>query len=132
MPKQKIQIEKELKSSSQNIIWSLISDIDRLSHWLADDIKEQRDILTFIWGDIYKHHEIRQATIIEQVKYHYIRFKWLDEEDEQAYMELRMEKSDITGDYILVITDFAYPDEVDSMKDLWDDNLEKLHQLSGL
>lgn len=132
MPKQQIKIERELKSNSQNIIWNLISDVDRLGRWLADDIEEEGNILHFRWGETYTHHETRQATIIKKVKHHYIRLRWIDEDDPEAYMELRMEKGDITDDYTLVITDYATPEDIDTLTDLWNDNIERLRQFSGL
>ena len=72
------------------------------------------------------------ATIAKKVKYHYIRLKWTDEEDPNAFLELRMEKSSISDNYVLFITDFAEPDDIDTMEDLWADNLDRLHQFSGL
>ena len=132
MPKQQVKIERELKSNSQNIIWNLISEPDQLARWLADDIQKQGDLLNFRWGELYAHHETRQAKVVAKVKFNYLRFRWLDEEDADAYVELRMEKCDVTDDYILVITDFADDDDVDTFKDLWEDNLLRLRQFSGL
>ena len=48
-------------------------------------------------------------------------------------MELRMEHSNITNDYILSITDFALEEDVDTLYDLWDDNaVKRLRHSSGL
>jgi len=43
-----------------------------------------------------------------------------------------MEKSDITGDYILIITDHAWMEDVEDLKDIWYSNLEQLHNNTGL
>ena len=47
-------------------------------------------------------------------------------------MELRIEKSDITGDCILIITDQALPEDVESLETIWESNLERLHHTTGL
>ncbi len=132
MSKQQVLIERELQSNSKNRIWSIISDTDKLSRWIADEIQEEGKKLHFIWGDLQNSHDSRMATIAKKVKYHYIRLKWTDEEDPNAFLELRMEKSSISDNYVLFITDFAEPDDIDTMEDLWADNLDRLHQFSGL
>ncbi|MFZ1236914.1 MAG: START-like domain-containing protein [Prevotella sp.] len=132
MPKQQITIERGLKSNSPNIIWSQISKVDRLEQWMADSILEQDGLLVFTWGNGYRNKETRSAKIIKVVKHKLIRFQWLDEEDPEAYFEFKMEKSDITDDYILVITDFAAPDDIDTLKSLWNDDLDRLRLSSGL
>lgn len=132
MSKQQVLIERELQSNSKNRIWSIISDTDKLSRWIADEIQEEGKKLHFIWGDLQNSHDSRMATIAKKVKFHYIRLKWTDEEDSNAFLELRMEKSNISDNYVLFITDFAEPDDIDTMEDLWADNLDRLHQFSGL
>lgn len=117
MSKQQVLIERELQSNSKNRIWSIISDTDKLSRWIADEIQEEGKKLHFIWGDLQSSHDSRMATIAKKVKYHYIRLKWTDEEDPNAFLELRMEKSSISDNYVLFITDFAEPDDIDTMED---------------
>lgn len=132
MNKTKICIEHELRSRSANIIWPLISSKDGLKKWMADEVTRQEDTFTFTWGEVWKSHETRTATVIAEEKGQMIRIRWDDEEDANAYVELRTEKGDITNDYILIITDFAEEDEIDSLKGLWQANLERLHQNTGL
>ena len=84
MSKQQVLIERELQSNSKNRIWSIISDTDKLSRWIADEIQEEGKKLHFIWGDLQNSHDSRMATIAKKVKYHYIRLKWTDEEDSRT------------------------------------------------
>lgn len=90
------------------------------------------DALVFTWGNTWSHHEIRRAAVVAKVKNRRIRFRWENEEDRVAYVELRMEKDTLSNDYMLHITDFAYPEDVDGLCAVWDDNMEKLHRSSGL
>ena len=100
MEANKISIERELKSKSANIIWSLMSTPEGLAKWFADDVKFSGDVFTFTWGNDWSHHG--------------------------------MDKSDITGDYILMITDFAPDGDTDTLEDIWDANMEMLHRSTGL
>jgi uncharacterized protein YndB with AHSA1/START domain len=131
MKKQKINIERELKSNSQSIIWELISSASGLSRWVADTVEQDGGRLTFTWGEVWSHHEIKSGLIKEVVKNSYIRFQWENEDDEDAYIELRMEMSDLTNDFILIITDFTEPDDAETLKGLWEDDLDRLRQNTG-
>ena len=132
MKKQLIHTEHELKSNSPSIIWQLIGTPEGLARWIADEVTLDGTTLTLIWGETWRHHEIRKAEITKQVKQSYLRMHWHDDPDPEAYLELRMEYNELTDDYMLLITDFAFEDDLDSIRDLWDDNLERLHQSSGL
>ena len=132
MKKQKIHIEKVLNCRSANIIWPLMSTAAGLEKWIADTVEEEGDELKFTWGDVWKHHEIRMARIVEQERFDHIRFAWDDDPDASEYWELKIERSDLTGDYIPIITDFALEEDVDSIHDVWEANLEQLHHNTGL
>lgn len=132
MKKQKLIIERELKSNSENIIWALISTEGGLSKWIADSVTENGQQITFRWGEEWSRHETHVANIIKKVKNDYLRLRWEDETDEEAYLEFRMEKNDLTNDYMLYVTDFALPEDVDSLRSMWEQNFEQLRQSSGL
>ena len=132
MEKQQIQIEHSLLSTSPNIIWNIISTEGGLSRWIADSVKESKGIFSFTWGDVNGHHEKRRAVLKERVRHSHIRLQWEDETDPDAYLELRMMHAEITGGYVLHIIDYAMPDDVDSLYDIWDQNLEQLRRVTGL
>lgn len=132
MRKQKIQIEHSLNSTSPNIIWKVISTEGGLSRWIADTVKEEKGLLSFTWGDIYGHHEKRTAKILERVRNSHIRMQWEDETDPDAFLEIRMIPTEVTIGFILFITDYALPEDVDSLYDIWDQNLDQLRLSTGL
>ena len=132
MEKQKIYIEHSLKSKSANIIWQAISSEGGLSKWIADKVVEEQDAFQFTWGAPWSHHETRRAFIINKVKNSYIHLKWEDEDDPEAYLEMRMTKNDLTGDYVLHITDFAYDEDLDWLHSVWDRNFETMGRTMGL
>ena len=125
MDKQRLCIERELMSNSAQIIWDLISTDSGLARWVADSVTQDGEQLTFVWGELWSHHEVRKGTIVEKIS-------WDDEDGPDNFFELRMDKSHITNDYVLTITDFAWEDEVDSLKTIWNDNLARLRNSSGI
>lgn len=132
MNEKKINIERELQSKSPNIIWPLLSTPEGFAKWVADDVTLDGETLTFVWGSLWSHHEVRTARLLEKKDFEYVRFRWCDDDHKDTYWELRIEKSDLTGDYILIITDFAIDGDVSTIEDIWDGSLEELHRATGL
>ena len=134
MGKQKIDIEYPLATKSPAIIWEQINSAHGLERWFADHVSEEDGIFTFTWGEPWTEQDIRQAHVVEAQKFERIRLKWdyEDEEDDESYWEMRIEKSDLTHNLNLMITDFAEDDDVDGLKILWESCLDRLHRASGL
>ena len=132
MGKQKIEIEYPLTTQSANIVWEQISSAHGLERWLADHVTEEDGVFEFTWGEPWTEQDVRQAHLIEYVKYDHIRLKWDSDEEDADYWEMRIGKSDLTGYLNLLITDFADDDDADGLKILWESNLDRLHRASGL
>ncbi len=131
---QKLTIEYPLSTQSPRIVWELISNAHGLQKWLADNVTEEADTLTFTWGHPWTERDTKQSRVIEKEKYSYIRLLWdYHEETPEAIWEMRIEKSDLTDELNLLITDYAQDDEEEAeLRELWDANLERLHRVSGL
>ena len=128
----KITIEYPLATKSPTIIWNLISTASGLQKWIANHVTEDGTHLTFTWGESWTEQDTHTSELLEKKKHSHIRMKWDYIEEDYAYWEMKMEKSEITGLYHLVVTDFAYPDDTDYLHSLWDDNMDRLHRISGL
>ena len=50
----------------------------------------------------------------------------------KVFFELRISSSELTGATMLVITDFAYPDEMADSRGLWDHQIETLRRKLGV
>ena len=61
-----------------------------------------------------------------------VKFKWIDEEDDNNYFEFRIRQDELTGDVALIITDFAEDDEKEDSVDLWDSQISELKHALGL
>jgi len=131
---QKITIEYPTSAKSSNIVWKLISNAAGLQKWLADSVTEEDGVLTFTWGHPWTERDTKQSRILEIDKPNYIRMMWDYHEDHpEAIWELRLEESDVTGYINLLITDYAADDDEEAdLRGIWDENLERLHRVSGL
>ena len=120
MKREKIRLEYLLNATSKNILWSAISTPTGLEDWFADRVVSNDKIVEFHWGKT----ERRDAEIIAIRAYSFIRFRWLDDENERDYFEIKMNFNELTNVFVLEITDFAEPDEVEDMKELWESQEE--------
>lgn len=131
MSKEKITIEREMGAGSIALIWTTISSPGGLAKWLADDVQQQGQQLTFVWGPLWSHHDIRTATILEIVKNEHIQFRW-DDEEEDTYIRIKIAQSDLTKEIHITVTDFASEEDVEALQRLWQDSLQRLHHITGL
>ena len=132
----KVQFEYALKATSKSILWTAISTPSGLEGWFSDQVIGTGKRLTFQWGKT----ERREAQIIATKTFVFIRFKWIDEEavndqeeelEEQEFFEIKMNRNELTGDYMLEITDFAEPGEEEDVEGMWDAMIAKLRWTCG-
>ena len=126
MGKEKIYIEYPLKGSA-SMIWRYIGTSAGLSPWFADRVENKEKEFIFYWGK----SENRSAELLSQRPFSYIRFRWLDSEFEQEYVELKMNYSELTNDYVLEIIDFTFAGEEDDLQELWDSQVDTLRRTCG-
>ena len=131
--KQKLSLEYPLATKSPNIIWEQISTAHGMERWLADHVEESEDgIISLTWGNRWTDHHTLEAKVLERQKNSFIRLQWVNEDDPEAFWEMRIGRSELTDEICLYIADFALPEDIDDLHDLWDGNMDRLHQYSGL
>ena len=130
---QKLTLEYPLSTKSTRLVWDMISNAAGLQKWLADQVVEADDSMTFTWGHPWTERDTKTSRILEKEKMNYIRLLWDYHEDTpEAYWEIRIAESDLTGMLSLQITDFAADDDEEAdLRGIWDDNFERLHRVSG-
>ena len=130
---QKLTLEYPLSTKSTRLVWDMISNAAGLQKWLADQVVEDEQSMTFTWGHPWTERDTKKSLILEKEKMNYIRMLWDYHEDTpEAYWEMKIMESDLTGMLSLLITDFAADDdEENDLRDLWDANFERLHRVSG-
>ncbi|MGB0882751.1 MAG: START-like domain-containing protein [Vicingaceae bacterium] len=123
--KVKYELEFVIKSSA-SFLYKYLATPSGLSEWFADNVNSRGEIFTFIWDDSEE-----QAKLITKKRDQFIKFKWLEDEDDESYFEFRIEIDAMTKDVSLLITDFCDEDELEEAKLLWESQVDQLHGLIG-
>ena len=121
----KFELEFPIQASSQ-LLYQYISTPSGLSEWFADDVNLRGELFTFIWDDSEE-----QAKLLTKKNGERIKFKWVDDQDDQSYFEIRIQVDGITKDVSLMVTDFSENDEVEETKMLWDNQISDLKKVLG-
>lgn len=122
--KVKFQLEFVVKSSP-SLLYSYISTPSGLGQWFADNVNSRGELFTFMWDGSEE-----KAKLISKKTNQVVKFKWVDQEDD-SFFELKIQIDDLTQDVALLITDFAYEDELDEAKLLWEAQVSDLHAIIG-
>ena len=123
--KVKFEIEFPIQASPQ-LLYNYISTPSGLSEWFADNVNSRGELFTFIWDDSEE-----QAKLITKKSSERIKFKWLDNEEDSSFFELRIQVDSITKDVSIIVTDFSDDDEVEESKMLWENQISSLKQVLG-
>ncbi|WP_306353864.1 START-like domain-containing protein [Flavobacterium sp. '19STA2R22 D10 B1'] len=125
----KIKYELEFPiNSSPQLLYQYISTPSGMSEWFADNVNSRGEFFTFIWDDSEEKARLSSKKTGEKVK-----FRWIDDSDQDTeyFFELRIQVDEITKDVSLVVLDFAYEDEVEEAKQLWENQISDLKHVIG-
>lgn len=127
MLKEKFHIEFVMGSATQTSLWRMISQIDGLSEWFADEVtmNETETFYTFYWSKSENEAEI--VSVKPQTS---IRYRWTDEEE--SYFEFQLHKLELSREIALQITDFAEPDEKGDAIALWEKQIDSMKRKLGV
>ena len=127
MKKEKFHIEFIFDKASKNNLWDYISTAAGLAEWFADNVVINGKIFTFQWKNYYNEAEVTGI-----VPYNYIRFHWLEDENQASFFEFRLHRIELTGGVTLEIIDFAEKNEKESAVALWESQIKTLKRIRGL
>ncbi len=129
MSREKFHIEFLMGNATQSSLWRMISQIDGLSEWFADEVAmdETESLYTFTWGK-----SSNQALIVNSKPQSSIRYRWTEDEDEAIYFEFRLRKLDLSGDMTLEVTDFSEPDDKGDSIALWEAQVDEMKRRLGV
>lgn len=112
--------------ASPTILYQFFTTPSCLVRWFCDEVDIQDDVYTFIWEGA---EEV--AEVVDTEENESIRFKWEDADDDSEYLEFHMSRSPVTGETILLITDFCDEDEQDDQMQLWESQIKELRKETG-
>jgi uncharacterized protein YndB with AHSA1/START domain len=111
--------------SSPTILYGFLTTPAGLSQWFADSVDINGDTYTFLWND-----SPEEADLIDTVENEMVRYRWSYSDDDE-YFEFTIAKSEVTGDTILYVTDFAEDNDADDQQILWDSQIGNLIKRIG-
>ena len=123
--KQQYQIEFVVRSSPK-LLYNFLATPSGLSEWFADNVNSRGKVFTFFWDGSEE-----EATLMSKKAGEYIRFHWVDDDDDETYFEFKIEVDDLTKDVSLIITDYAEEDEIEEAKLLWESQIHDLMHAIG-
>ncbi len=127
MKKEKFNIEYVFDKASKKNLWNHLTTSSGLSEWFADAVISRGNTFEFIWNK-----QMLEAEMLVMTQDSFVRFRWIGEEDDDAYFEFRLHSNELTGALLLEVVDFAYPEEKQDSVSLWDSQVKTLVRRLGL
>lgn len=124
--RQKIVLEYPIQSSPK-VLYTRLSTPGGLSEWFADDVNLKGNTFSFVWDGAEQI-----AEVLAKKDNKYIRFRWTEEDDEDAWFEFRINIDELTKDVALVVTDMVEEGDEDDASELWNSQVSELKHVIGL
>ncbi|QQR85813.1 MAG: hypothetical protein IPJ76_14565 [Flavobacteriales bacterium] len=115
-----------LVHSTPSALYDMLLSPSGFSEWYCDDVDVRGDEYTFKWGG-----EEEKARLIGQRQNEVTRWQRLSEEDPEAFYEFRIKIDPITNELALIVTDHAWPNELENAKALWHSQIANLTRVLG-
>lgn len=125
MSKEKFQLEFPIHASPA-MLFQYFATPSGLGEWFADNVNSRGKIFTFIWDDSEEVAKLVSSKADERARYH-----WVEDEDDAAFFEFKIQVDALTKDVSLMITDFAYPEDMEESKMLWENQINELKHIIG-
>ncbi|WP_052405337.1 MULTISPECIES: START-like domain-containing protein [unclassified Porphyromonas] len=125
MTKKEFQLEYTFENVSVDRLWRRISTENGLRDWITGQVSIRGDRVRFVWGA----GDVDEAYIHVVETGRQIRYDWIGED---AYFELKIVATELTGDKTLVITDFCEDGDLESTVEIWEVQIGRLRRVMGL
>ena len=125
--KEKFELEYLLKTSLR-VLDNMIGPPSGLSEWFADNVTVRDDMYSFEWDGA-----IEKARLLTRKMNSKMKFKWIEDEENEDdyYFEMNIDIDPMTGIASLKIVDYGYPEDIESAKMLWDQQINDLKRIIG-
>ncbi|NJO86562.1 MAG: activator of HSP90 ATPase 1 family protein [Lewinella sp.] len=112
--------------ASPTIVYQFLTTPACLTRWFCDEVDIDETTYTFAWSGAEE-----KAVLIDDDEPALLRFMWEDAESEREYLEFSIGVSEVTGETIMHITDFADVNEVDDQRALWASQMARMRAEMG-
>ena len=110
---------------SPGILYEFLRTPAGIQEWFAEKVDERDGQFSFAWDGT-----VDNAELIDSEEDKFVRFRW-DYMTKDEYFEWRIDKSEVTNQTILVISDFADKKEIKDQSQLWEYQVKDLFHLFG-
>jgi uncharacterized protein YndB with AHSA1/START domain len=110
---------------SPGILYEFLRTPAGIQEWFADKVDERDGQFSFSWNGTED-----KAELIDSEEDKFVRFRW-DYMTKDEYFEWRIDKSEVTNQTILVISDFADKKEIKDQSQLWQYQVKELFHRLG-
>ena len=125
--KEKFELEFLLKTSLR-VLDNMIGSPSGLSEWFADNVTVRDDMYSFEWDGA-----IEEARLLTRKMNSKMKFRWIEDEDngDDFYFEMNIDIDPITGIASLKVVDYGFPEDIESAKMLWEQQISDLKRIIG-
>jgi uncharacterized protein YndB with AHSA1/START domain len=120
--KKEFTIERTFRASP-TILYNFLTTPSGLVQWFADHVDKTGDNFSFYWNG-----NKETATIVSFSEEEHLKIQW---DDQDHFILYEIDKSEVTGETVLFVTDFAEEDEMDDQIQLWESQLDDLTKCMG-
>ncbi len=110
---------------SPGILYDFLRTPAGLQEWFADKVDERDGVFSFSWNGTTDN-----ASLLESEDDKFVKFRW-DHQAANEFFELRIEKSEVTNQTILIIKDFADKKDIKDQSQLWEYQVKDLFHRIG-
>jgi START-like superfamily domain len=110
---------------SPGILYDFLRTPAGLQEWFAEKVDERDGQFSFSWNGTED-----KAELLDSEEDKFVRFRW-DYMGKDEYFEWRIDKSEVTNQTILVISDFAEKKEIKDQTQLWEYQVKELFHRLG-
>ena len=125
--KEKFELEFLLKTSLR-VLDNMIGSPSGLSEWFADNVTVRDDLYSFEWDGA-----IEEARLLTRKMNSKMKFRWIEDEDngDDFYFEMNIDIDPMTGIASLKVVDYGFPEDIESAKMLWEQQISDLKRIIG-
>lgn len=125
--KEKFELEFLLKTSLR-VLDNMIGSPSGLSEWFADNVTVRDDMYSFEWDGA-----IEEARLLTRKMNSKMKFRWIEDEDngDDFYFEMNIYIDPMTGIASLKVVDYGFPEDIESAKMLWEQQISDLKRIIG-
>ena len=125
--KEKFELEFLLKTSLR-VLDNMIGSPSGLSEWFADNVTVRDDMYSFECDGA-----IEEARLLTRKMNSKMKFRWIEDEDngDDFYFEMNIYIDPMTGIASLKVVDYGFPEDIESAKMLWEQQISDLKRIIG-